>query len=508
MEQKEYKEAFVSNLNGTTLTENSVALISCALCVVYRGLVLIYFFGGATESVWRKFLFIDFVLLVVPPVFYCTVLSDVLHWIVLGLVAVLVISIFQVYCQRQRSTHQNFKKVMAGLLETSLDMDHIPFVTLYRVYVNILTSICILAVDFPIFPRRLAKAETYGTGYMDFGTAAFVFSNALVSPEARQRNKIVAHSKLVSAVKQILAVWPLVFLGLARLISVKTVNYHEHVSEYGLHWNFFFTLAIVRILSSFILILCPVRRSWILSCGIAICYQLLLETTDLKQFILHGSDGKDTRDGFINANREGLFSMFGYVSIYMAGVQTGIFIMKKRMLVIDWIKIQGCLAVSTLLLLLLLHVCEVLTEPVSRRLANLSYVIWTVEQSLFFISVKMLADLVLVFVKFLSGMTNVPCSWNILLDSAQHRKERTLLKNNVVEKVDKTTIRFCLIDAISRNQLLFFLQSNVLTGLVNLTVDTVHTNTFISLFVLLVYTLCNCIFVYILHINDITLKFW
>lgn len=508
MEQKLSKEAFVSNFNGTTLTENSVGLVSCALSVAYRGLILMYFFGENTESTWKRFLFVDFVVLVAPLVLYCTVLSAVLHWVLLVLVVVLVISVFQIYYQRKRRAHQHLKEVIAGFLDTSLDMNRIPFVTLFRVYVNIVTGICILAVDFPIFPRRFAKAETYGKGYMDYGAAAFVFSNALVSPEARQKNKIGSHFKFSFAVKQIIAVWPLIFLGLVRLISVKSVNYHEHISEYGLHWNFFFTLAVVRILSSFIFVLCPVRSSWILSGGIALCYQFLLEMTNLKQFILHGSDGKGTRDGFLNANREGIFSMFGYVSIYMAGVQAGIFIMKRRVLVKDWIKMQCCLTISNFILLLLLHACEALVEPVSRRMANLAFVLWTVEHSLFFINLYVLVDLVLLFVKFLSGMSKAPCSWNILPDTPQHRKENTLPKNNALEKVDKNTVRFCLIDAINRNQLLFFLQSNILTGLVNFTVDTVHSSTYISLFVLMLYMFCNCISVYILHINDITLKFW
>ncbi len=47
------------------------------------------------------------------------------------------------------------------------------------------TIICILAVDFVAFPRRLAKTETYGTGLMDLGVGCFTFANALVSPEAR-----------------------------------------------------------------------------------------------------------------------------------------------------------------------------------------------------------------------------------------------------------------------------------------------------------------------------------
>ncbi|KAK7317400.1 hypothetical protein RJT34_01584 [Clitoria ternatea] len=37
------------------------------------------------------------------------------------------------------------------------------YVTSYRVIVMIITILCILAVDFRIFPRRYAKTETYGT---------------------------------------------------------------------------------------------------------------------------------------------------------------------------------------------------------------------------------------------------------------------------------------------------------------------------------------------------------
>ncbi|TKS83606.1 Gametogenetin-binding protein 2 [Collichthys lucidus] len=328
MSQRELKEAFVSNLNGTSLQEVALGSFLAPLCLIQRGLILILYHQAKGTLPLPlpliSHLLLDFSVLVLPLVLSCTVLSSSLHQVIVSLAVVSACVVFFIYRNNTRPSTRH-QSTISTFFQSHVQFDQVPFVTLFRVLVNVKTAISILAVDFSVYPRRYAKAEIYGTGVMDFGVGAYVFANALVCPEARGKN--ISGSKKNHITKQLLSVWPLVVLGMVRLVSVKMTGYHEHVREYGVHWNFFFTLAIVRVVTSVILAVLPARRSWIFALLIGGLYQLALETSGLKDFILYNNDREKD---FLHANKEGIFSVLGYVAIYMAGVQVGLYVMQPR----------------------------------------------------------------------------------------------------------------------------------------------------------------------------------
>ena len=207
------------------------------------------------------------------------------------------------------------------------DMDSLPirpFVTHYRGAMMIVTCCTILSVDFPVFPRRFAKTESFGTSLMDMGVGSFVFAAGIVAARQQLKEEFgkappIMAARMKTAIRHSL---PLVALGLIRLWSVKGLEYAEHVSEYGVHWNFFFTLAL---LPPFTALLQPIIRvvpsTGTLAFVIAICYELVLYLTpDLKRYIILSPR---IEGDWFSQNREGVFSFVGYLAIFIAGVGIG-----------------------------------------------------------------------------------------------------------------------------------------------------------------------------------------
>ena len=204
-----------------------------------------------------------------------------------------------------------------------------PFLTTYRGVMMIITCLAILAVDFRIFPRKFAKVENWGTSLMDLGVGSFVFSAGVVGARPILKERVTGRTtalggRLYTSIRHAL---PLLVLGVVRLISVKGLEYAEHTAEYGVHWNFFFTLGF---LPPFIAIFHSLFRLLpsfeILAVLLAGAYEVLLNVTDLKKFILTAP-----RVDLFSQNREGIFSFIGYLAIFLAGQGAGTIVIPRNL---------------------------------------------------------------------------------------------------------------------------------------------------------------------------------
>jgi phosphatidylinositol glycan class W len=88
---------------------------------------------------------------------------------------------------------------------------------------------------------------------------------------------------------------------------VSQFDYQEHASEYGIHWNFYTTIALVSIMMVFLRnpdYALPV--AFLLMIG----YELVLKEFNLVNYIFYAP-----RTEFISANREGIATLVGYISL-------------------------------------------------------------------------------------------------------------------------------------------------------------------------------------------------
>lgn len=188
----------------------------------------------------------------------------------------------------------------------------------------LITCICILAVDFRIFPRRFAKTETFGLSLMDVGTSMFIISSALTSRYARgihrstltanmtSNTTIATRNTTTQRYRDFIQRGAVLVLGVGRLITLKFLNYPEHVSEYGIHWNFFVSMFCVWMLADLCHSWFPRwAMPWVAS-GILFTYQFSLTYLGLSEYILAAP-----RSNFISANREGIFSLGGLLPLYL-----------------------------------------------------------------------------------------------------------------------------------------------------------------------------------------------
>ncbi|KAH7138721.1 GWT1-domain-containing protein [Dendryphion nanum] len=345
-----------------------------------------------------------------------------------------------------------------------------PFITHYRGSMMAITCIAILAVDFRVFPRRFGKVENWGTSLMDMGVGSFVFTSGVVSVRSFLRTKA---GKTAPLVNRFLGSFrhsiPLLVLGTARLLSVKGLDYAEHTSEYGVHWNFFFTLGFLPpFVTLFQSAFAIVPSYAALSCVLAAGYEIALDTTSLGAFILTGP-----RNNLLSKNREGVFSFFGYLAIFLAGQSVGTFTLPRQQVIAKnasrtqtfRTSVLGKLIISAVFWTSLFYFSISyygLRLSVSRRLANLPYFLWVSS--------------------FNSTQIAICCAIEEIFFPTLHKATN---KEEETQKAKDATSP--LLYAFNRNGLAVFLVANLLTGLVNLTLPTLAMGVLDSMAVLVAY---------------------
>ncbi|KAK7317764.1 hypothetical protein RJT34_02258 [Clitoria ternatea] len=446
---------FVSNLSGSSMLEIAALTVSIPILVLIRHSISNTTgssslkkktddapSGNRSFKAFLATLSLDFLVIVVPMLLIFTVLAD---WTYILASLFTVLTLLYIAAKRPGGSSPSFER----------EPDYIrAYVTSYRVIVMIITILCILAVDFRIFPRRYAKTETYGTSLMDLGVGAFVLANSLVSRHARNITSVNWKTAIVSTS-------PLIILGFIRLITTTGVDYQVHVGEYGVHWNFFFTLAAVSILTSFINI--PPQYSGIFGLLVLVGYQFCL-VRGLNQYLLSNERGL----GILSQNKEGIFSIFGYWGMYLLGVYLGNYLIfgghssgfrSSRWV---WIRVW----VLSILFWLLTVLLDRHVERISRRTCNLPYVTMVLADNLQLLSILSLADL-------------IPGSKTSRLE-----------------------------EAFNRNLLATFLLANILTGFINLSVDTLSASSITAVVILLTYAYILSIVIGTADYFGIKLKFW
>jgi phosphatidylinositol glycan class W len=169
------------------------------------------------------------------------------------------------------------------------------------------TVLAIVAVDFPfLFQRMHTKSEEYGISVMDSGVALITINAGLSSRKARpwfkQPNTFL--QEFAITLKQTIVP---ICLGFARILVVKELDYQEHASEYGTHWNFFTTITVIHIAQVFVT---NPKFGFPIAFTLMFLYEMVLKTYELEVWIFHAP-----RIDFFSANREGICSLVGYFSL-------------------------------------------------------------------------------------------------------------------------------------------------------------------------------------------------
>ncbi|KAL1706272.1 GWT1-domain-containing protein [Schizophyllum commune] len=470
------KEAFVSGLTGSTVGHiNTISLLVAFLSVAVHA-------GVQSRLNPRPAPLLSFAILVLPLLLGMTLLADAPGVLIVGLGAAAVGLYVRAPKELDSPLPSRSPAPSAGFAASPARVPPLPALSTFRAHMLLMTILAILAVDFPVFPRELAKCETFGVSLMDVGVGSFVFAAGIVSalPILKDPSYLRAPTlpKVLSVARKAA---PIIALGLVRVALVKGTEYPEHVTEYGVHWNFFITLAVVPVLQ---VLLHPVIArgasvSW-LAVLVGMAQQALLTVGGLDRYVLYAP-----RNTLISQNKEGIVSLLGahtcsYDSAAPFASGTNDKPLPPLSLPREDDKTATELFGYTLLwwaLFYLARYFKIGGQDVSRRMVNLTYILWVAAYNTTAILGYFALDL-LFFSRPerydpTSGLKRSPGAGGQTKEYAQAQAP-------------------ALLEAINKNGLALFLLANLLTGTVNFTTQTMYASNTKAMVILIAYAGVVC----------------
>ena len=446
-------EEFHSGHSGSDVLTIALYVLHAPLLMCTLQYVRMYITGsctdasyGATSNFSLTQLFEEMLIVVAPLILVMTLISEYLVESAMFLFSLNC----SFYCIHQHYYYSN--ETMQSKTRTKKhshkhkrsDTEALAVIGDFKGVVVLVTCLAILAVDFRIFPRAFSKTEHYGTSLMDVGTGLFVVSSALTSPFARK----LRSSQQVNPRTLTLTFVILSGLGLSRTLATHVLGYHQHVSEYGQHWNFFVTLACVWALAD--AVHAVVKYSHIYSAlggalvGVVYQWVLLHNNGACTMYVFDAP-----RDTLFAQNREGVASMLGGLSVFLVGEGLAYYCFYSTQEIS-----RKNLMVSVITCWLAWLVGSMYLQETSRRLNNFAY-----------------------------GTFTLAIAYSILLIM---QVTRSLAPENWQD--------VCIFTAMRRVSLSVFLLANVLTGAINMSISTLDQGQWESVIIVSVYALVLIVF--------------
>ncbi|KAH8240009.1 hypothetical protein KR032_010280 [Drosophila birchii] len=400
---------------------------------------------------------VEFALIILPSILLVTVAVDYSYYV--GLVMLLATFYF-LQTSRVSERARSRKQFDLGTRPIALSV--------LRSVTHLLTAICILAIDFESFHRPFRKSRQFGAKLMDVGIGLFVFTMGSVSRRTRHVSDL-QRSVIFSAL-------PLMLLGLARTVAILVVGYGQDEHEYGQHLNAFFTLGFTKLLGSLVSILA--RRDvhlLPLGFGLLLLHQFGLSVMGISDYVM---DDEVSRSNLFNANREGLVSLPGFVSLYLLSIY-----INRWMVAITQLSYSEMVKKLQRLFLIVLILWSLFGLSaygigISRVTCNFGYVIWMMAIG---------GSTLLISFGAIDFVINSVMPWDPIEAEVDEQEKGLLTEESMAKGGTKPIVPFTISQALNQNGLTFFLVANLLTGGVNIFLKPEDRSAPESVVILLIY---------------------